>query len=163
MNLVSNKNGQLLTTSKVIADTFGKIHRDVMRSINNLDCSEEFRARNFAQSTYTSPQNKTLDCYEITRDGFSFLCMGFTGKEAAEWKEKYITAFNQLEDALINKSKPSSAMIELNELAKAIESNKDVASVCGKQLAKYKKIKRQDEEAWKGKVEEAQFNLGFKA
>lgn len=163
MKLVSNKDGQLLTTSKVVADTFGKIHRDVMRSINNLDCSEEFRVRNFAQSTYTSPQNKTLDCYDITRDGFSFLCMGFTGKEAAEWKEKYISAFNQLEDALISKSKPSSAMIELNELAKVIESNKDVASVCGKQLAQYKKIKKQDEEDWKSKVEDAQFNLGFKA
>lgn len=163
MKLVSNKDGQLLTTSKVVADTFGKIHRDVMRSINNLDCSEEFRVRNFAQSTYTSPQNKTLDCYDITRDGFSFLCMGFTGKEAAEWKEKYISAFNQLEDALISKSKPSSAMIELNELAKVIESNKDVASVCGKQLAQYKKIKKQDEEEWKNKVEETQFNLGFKA
>lgn len=163
MKLVSNKDGQLLTTSKVVADTFGKIHRDVMRSINNLDCSEEFRVRNFAQSTYTSPQNKTLDCYDITRDGFSFLCMGFTGKEAAEWKEKYISAFNQLEDTLISKSKPSVAMIELNELAKVIESNKDVASVCGKQLAQYKKIKKQDEEEWKSKVEDVQFNLGFKA
>lgn len=162
MKLVNNKDGQLLTTSKVVADTFGKIHRDVMRSINNLDCSEEFRVRNFAQSTYTSPQNKTLDCYDITRDGFSFLCMGFTGKEAAEWKEKYISAFNQLEDALISKSKPSGAMIELNELAKVIESNKDVASVCGKQLAQYKKIKKQDEEDWKSKVEDVQFNLGFR-
>ena len=97
MNLVTNKTGSALTTSKLIADSFGKIHRDVMRSIKNLDCSDEFRLRNFAQSYYVSPQNKKLECFEITRDGFAFLCMGFTGDKAASWKEKYIAAFNAME------------------------------------------------------------------
>lgn len=98
--LVENKNGNLLTTSKIVSDSFSKIHRDVMRTIKNLDCSEEFRVRNFTQSSYISEQNKVLDCFEITRDGFAFLCMGFTGKEAAAWKEKYILAFNQMEKSL---------------------------------------------------------------
>lgn len=102
MQLVEIKHGETLTTSKVIADSFGKIHRDVLRSIKNLDCSDEFRARNFAQSSYISPQNKVLICYEITRDGFAFLCMGFTGSDAAEWKEKYIGAFNSMERSLLN-------------------------------------------------------------
>ena len=41
-------------------------------------------------------------CYDITRDGFSLLVMGFTGKKALEWKIKYIEAFNSMERQLIN-------------------------------------------------------------
>ena len=100
--LVTSDNGKLLTTSKIIADVFGKAHRDVVRALENIECSPEFRAANFAQSSYTSPQNKTLKCFNITRDGFSFLCMGFTGKKAVEWKEKYISTFNEMEKGLLN-------------------------------------------------------------
>ena len=34
--------------------------------------------------------------YELTRDGFSFLVMGFTGKNAARFKEDYIRAFKPM-------------------------------------------------------------------
>ena len=101
-NLVVRDNGELITTSKVIADTFGKAHRNITRDILNLDCSEEFKILNFVRSTYTSPQNKVLKCFNVTRDGFAFLCMGFTGKKAAAWKEKYIEAFNLMEKGLTN-------------------------------------------------------------
>ena len=100
--LVKNNNGELMTTSKIVSDVFGRAHRDVIKAINQLECSDDFRARNFSQSSYTSPQNKVLKCFDITRDGFSFLCMGFTGKKAAEWKEKYISTFNQMEKVLLN-------------------------------------------------------------
>lgn len=102
VELVSRNNGEIKTTSKVVADAFGKPHRDVTKAIQSLDCSEEFRARNFSQSSYTSPQNKILKCVDITRDGFSFLCMGFSGKKAAVWKEAYIKAFNDMEKGLLN-------------------------------------------------------------
>lgn len=102
MDLVIYKNDHAVTNSKVIAEAFGKPHRTVIRSVESLECSDEFRAHNFVLSYYTSPQNKKLKCYEITRDGFSFLCMGFTGSKAAEWKEKYINAFNQMERGLLN-------------------------------------------------------------
>lgn len=100
-NLVKITNGELMTTSKIIADAFSKPHRNITRDISNLECSEEFRTLNFVQSSYTSPQNKVLKCFDITRDGFAFLCMGFTGKKAAEWKEKYINAFNKMEKGLL--------------------------------------------------------------
>lgn len=32
--------------------------------------------------------------YRLTRDGFAFLAMGFTGKKAAAWKERFLEAFN---------------------------------------------------------------------
>jgi len=102
MKLVTRSEGTLKTTSKVIADVFGKTHRDVLRSIKSMDCSDDFSARNFAQSDYKTERGKVYQCYDITRDGFSFLCMGFTGAKAAEWKEKYINAFNEMELGILN-------------------------------------------------------------
>jgi len=102
MNLVQRENGKLKTTSKIVCDVFGKTHKNVLLSIQAMKCSDEFRALNFQASSYTSPQNKNLSCVEMTRDGFSFLCMGFTGAKAGEWKEKYIAAFNEMERGLLS-------------------------------------------------------------
>lgn len=38
--------------------------------------------------------------YYLTRDGFTFLAMGFTGKVAAQFKEAYIKAFDDMEEML---------------------------------------------------------------
>ncbi|EDS5484521.1 hypothetical protein JHG98_001169 [Salmonella enterica] len=94
-------NGQAVTSSLAVADYFTKRHDDVLKKIRVLECSPEFTARNFAVSEYTDATGRKLPCYQITRDGFAFLAMGFTGKRAAQFKEPYITAFNQMEKALI--------------------------------------------------------------
>lgn len=99
--------GQITTTSNQIAEHFGKRHDVVLRAVRNLECSENFRLHNFAESSYTNEQGKKMPCYRITRDGFVFLAMGFTGKEAAQWKEAYITAFNKMEAELRAKEKPA--------------------------------------------------------
>lgn len=97
-------NGQLTTTSRDIAETFGKRHDDVLKRIRALDCSDAFRVRNFAETPYTLQQNgETYTEYRITRDGFAFLCMGFTGAKAAAWKEKYIAHFNAMAEKLAKK------------------------------------------------------------
>ena len=153
--------GQITTTSQQIAAHFNKVHRDVVRAIENIECSAEFRLRNFAQSSYVSNQNKVLDCFTMTRDGFAFLCMGFTGQEAAKWKEAYISAFNAIEQEMIKLKSAPSSMIALNELTAKIESDKDVASFCGKELNKYKTIKKQNEDAFMAEVKKAQLTLGF--
>ena len=87
-------------TSLTIAEKFGKRHDDVLKRIRRLDCDEEFRLGNFAESSYVNEQGKTQPMYRVTRDGFAFLAMGFTGKEAAAWKVKFLTAFNLMEKAL---------------------------------------------------------------
>ena len=102
-----NENNQPTTTSKIIADTFHKVHRDVIRAIDNLNIPEDFRMRNFAQSKFKADNVNGMEyeCYEITRDGFTLLAMGFTGKKAIEWKVKYIQAFNAMEAKLKELSK----------------------------------------------------------
>ena len=92
--------GQPTTTSRDIAETFGKRHDDVLKRIRSLDCSPEFIARNFAANEFTDAIGRTLTEYRITRDGFAFLCMGFTGAKAAQWKERYINTFNRMAEKL---------------------------------------------------------------
>lgn len=96
--------GHPTTTSLDVAAHFGKRHDDVLKRLRNLDCSPEFTLRNFAECSRPGSNNKPEPYYRMTRDGFAFLCMGFTGKEAAKWKEAYINAFNQLEQAVTEKS-----------------------------------------------------------
>ena len=79
-----------------IAEMFGKRHDHVIRDIENLDCSTEFRAPNFGETYYKDLQNKRQKKYFITKDGFVFLVMGYRGKKAAQFKEAYIKRFNDM-------------------------------------------------------------------
>ena len=92
--------GQPMATSLQVAEHFGKRHNDVLRAVRNLGCSEDFSLRNFAQSTYLNDRKQSQPMYHISRDGFAMLGMGFTGKEAIQWKEAYIAAFNAMEARL---------------------------------------------------------------
>ena len=112
-SLVLSHNGTPVTTSNKIANVFGKQHKDVLRAIDKLGCSREFRERNFTlcHEINELQNGKPQPFYKITRDGFSFLCMGFTGKEASIWKENYIDAFNQMENHI---NRQQQALINLN-------------------------------------------------
>jgi len=98
--LVHLSGDRLVVTTLEISNHFGKQHKDVLESVRSLECSQEFSQRNFTPTSYNDRQNKPRPMYEITRDGFVFLCMGFTGQQAAVWKERYIEAFNQMERSL---------------------------------------------------------------
>ncbi|HHY5460604.1 TPA: Rha family transcriptional regulator [Escherichia coli] len=99
--------GQAVTSSLAVANFFSKRHDDVLKKIRTLECSASFTARNFSVSDYTDCTGRKLPCYQITRDGFAFLAMGFTGKRAAQFKEAYINAFNQMEKQLSKLAVPS--------------------------------------------------------
>ena len=91
---------RLVTTSRKIAETFEKRHSDVIRDIETLKCSLEFTERNFALSSYKDKSGKSNKEYIVTEDGFSILCMGYTGEKAMSFKERYIEEFNAMKDEL---------------------------------------------------------------
>lgn len=97
---VAVKDGKVVTTSLKIAEVFGREHAKVLRAIRELDCSGKFTEANFGLSEYTDSTGRKLPMYEITKDGFAFLVFGFSGSKAAEFKEAYIEAFNQMEAVL---------------------------------------------------------------
>jgi Rha family phage regulatory protein len=98
---IFDRGSQLWTTSVDLARNFGKRHDNVIRDIVNLTIPDEFRLLNFEESSYLNEQGKGQPMYEMTRDGFTLLAMGFTGKKAMQWKIKYITAFNAMERRLL--------------------------------------------------------------
>ena len=100
--LVELKGCMPVTSSVKVAEVFHKQHKNVLQAIERIECSAEFNRLNFQPVTYLDAKNETRPMFMITRDGFSFLAMGFTGKKAAAWKEQYINAFNQMEQALLN-------------------------------------------------------------
>lgn len=94
---INNENGVLTVSSLQIAENFEKEHRNVVQSIENLTAENSAVKNLFIESTYINERGRSYKSYNITRDGFSLLVMGFTGKKALEWKLKYIEAFNLME------------------------------------------------------------------
>lgn len=134
--ILSHSNNQVTADSRMVAEHFGREHRTVLASIDelvrgmqeNMQTPQDY----FIESYYTHDQNgQVYRFFMLTRDGFSLLVMGFTGREALEWKLKYIAAFNELEKAA---TKPMTQLEILAESAKAlVEHEKRLSLVEKKQ------------------------------
>jgi len=118
---LETNNDRIVVSSLNISNVFSKKHSDVLKAIKELSCSLKFRERNFSLSSYMSSQNKELPSYLMTKDGFSFLVMGFTGEKASKFKEDYITKFNEME-----RNMQPQQLTRLEILQMAIESEKKV-------------------------------------
>ncbi len=120
-SLVSIQNGKAATTSNVVAATFGKQHDDVLRRIRNLIAQLDVdRLRNFAETVVERANPSGGDtikspAYLLTRDGFTLLAMGFTGKKALQFKLAYIDAFNTMEAELLRISTESKSTVLSNK------------------------------------------------
>jgi Rha family phage regulatory protein len=96
------RDGEVFASSRDVAAAFGKQHRDVLRVIDDLlKVEPSLGLRSFAQTPFVEPQNgQTYRTFNMTRDGFTLLAMGFTGAKALKWKLRYIEAFNAMEAEL---------------------------------------------------------------
>ena len=123
--LVTAQGEQVTTTSRKIAELFGKRHADILRRIDNLDCGEDFTERNFAFSYENNDlaNGKPERVCRITRDGMAYLVTGFTGKKAAEFKVAYINAFNWMADMLRQRAEIDFMMGDFSRRESASISN----------------------------------------
>ncbi|WP_234262288.1 Rha family phage regulatory protein [Klebsiella aerogenes] len=110
---ITLSNGRAVTTSLAVAAYFSKRHDNIIQKIHSLECSSDFIALNFKAVGYTDSKGESRPAYEITRSGFMFLVMGFTGKKAAHLKESYINAFDAMEARLQTGVQPAD---EINEI-----------------------------------------------
>lgn len=95
------REGEPLCSSRQVAETFGKDHKHVLQSIRDAietvdSFAAEFSAANFFESRYKD-RGKFYPEYLLTKDAFSYIVMGFTGKKAAAFKIAFIDRFNQME------------------------------------------------------------------
>ncbi len=103
--IVFEKGGEVFANSRDVAAFFDKEHRNVLQAIDALITVEPKLAHaEFSAGVYTLPATRLQQhrCFEMTRDGFTLLAMGFNGKEALKWKLRYIEAFNAMERQLKN-------------------------------------------------------------
>lgn len=98
---IKYENNQMLVSSLEVAKNFGKEHKNVLQTIGNL-VAENSATKSMIYETSYKNRGRQYPMYYMNRDGFSLLVMGFTGKEALEWKMKYIQAFNEMEQKLNN-------------------------------------------------------------
>ena len=119
--ILSTQNGEPVVSSREVAKNFGKEHKDVLKAINNL-VAQNCAAKSMFHLSDFENRGKKYPMYLMNRDGFSLLAMGFTGKEALEWKLKYIQAFNEMEKQLAQRRED----ILLNILLKGETSMKKI-------------------------------------
>lgn len=95
------QNDQVITTSLLVAETFEKEHRNVLKSIRKLMSATNVAvAQMFDETTYVNEQGKEQPMFFMNRDGFTLLAMGFSGEKALKFKVDYINAFNKMEAEL---------------------------------------------------------------
>lgn len=110
---IINNNGELVVSSRKVAEDFGKEHKVVLRSIREILVEQNCATKFFHETTHEY-RGQQFPEFLMNRDGFCLLVMGFTGKEALAWKLKYIEAFNAMEKKLKELSAPLSIDDTLN-------------------------------------------------
>lgn len=130
--VIIGKNDKPLTTSRKVAEIFGKQHKDVLRAIElkMADSPKDFNERNFALVKYKDSKGEKRPEYLLTKDGFIFVAMGFTGKAAFKFQIQYIETFNEME-AIITKRLYGDG-VTLTELRKKVP-NKQTLNFVGEE------------------------------
>jgi len=100
---------ELKTTSLKIAEAFGKLHKHVLRDIEKIIAQTADLAGGpkfgLVEYEYQNNLGKTVKApaYEMGKDGFILVVMGYTGEKAMAIKVAYINAFNFMAEKLFPK------------------------------------------------------------
>lgn len=98
--IVAITNGEVMADSRDIAAFFGKEHRRVLQTIREARCSEDFRRHNFVPFKIKDLTGESTSHVLMTKNGFAFVVLAFTGEKAARFREDYILAFDAMEAEL---------------------------------------------------------------
>lgn len=123
--VVNQIDGELVVSSRQVAEDFGKKHKHVLEAIENIKAQNSAVTKMFIESSYKAGTGKNYKEYLLTRDGFSLLVMGFTGPESLEWKLKYIEAFNNMESYIKEQNRVPKNFAEALRLAAKLEEEKE--------------------------------------
>jgi len=92
--------GEVMADSRDVAAYFGKEHKHVLEKIRNMECSDHFRRSNFRPFYFNGLEAEGTSHVLMTKNGFAFVVLGFTGAKAAKFKEEYILRFDAMEAQL---------------------------------------------------------------
>lgn len=117
--ILSPASGLPVVSTLIVAEHFGKEHKNVLRLVESIipEIGPELCQLNFEPTSVQvhMPKGGVRDvpAYHLTRDGFTLLAMGFTGKKALAWKVRYIQAFNAMEAELRGQAAPEPEQYDL--------------------------------------------------
>lgn len=154
---VQVKGERIITDTLTIARVFEKPHKDVLKAIRSLNTPDNFNGRNFSLVEYIDKKGEKRPMYEVTKNGFMFLVMGFNGKKADSLKVAFIEAF----DYLITQANKTSYQLleEYHQLCLNKRMEEEFASYCGKGLNRWKGKKTSLYEKMKHLEDKIQINL----
>ncbi|OOF53886.1 Rha family transcriptional regulator [Rodentibacter genomosp. 2] len=135
---VQNKDSKTITTSETVAKVFGKYHKHVMRDIREIleAGDDEFNRTNFGLVEYIDKKGEKRPMFEMTKDGFLLLVMGYKTKKAMAIKIAYIKAFNFMQEQLAQDG--VTLLEQYYQVLGEYKSDKRFASLCGKGLNQWK-------------------------
>ena len=156
---VQVKGDKIVTNTLTVASVFGKRHTEVLRAIKNLNLPSEFGERNFASTYYKDKWNRQKPMYEVTKNGFMFLVMGFNGQKADRLKVAFIEAFDYL---LAQANKTGYQLLqEYQQICLHKKMEEEFASYCGKGLNRWKGKKPNLNQKMKMLEDKIQINLNL--
>ncbi|MDF7681206.1 Rha family transcriptional regulator [Enterobacteriaceae bacterium ESL0689] len=140
--MVKIAGNKVLTTSLNVAKFFGKRHDNVLRKIRQVvsECPDDFAALNFEETDFIDKNGDIQPMFNMTKDGYILVVMGFTGKAAMKIKIAYINAFNWMYKSLQAGRRQFEE--ERNALMLEYMKEKDVASMSGHLLSRWGKVKK---------------------
>lgn len=115
--------GRPVTSSRIVAEYFGKQHHHVVRDIRNLIAQKPDLERNanFGECSETvslaNGATRQVPMYWMDRKGFSILAMGFTGAKALDFKCAFYDEFERMEEALRSKLPAADTIDAAQQLA----------------------------------------------
>lgn len=130
--MISVMDSEAFVSSRDVAQAFDKRHDNVLRDIDNLlknIDSSDVRDGLFRQTLAPDAQGIMRRSFDVTRDGFALLAMGFTGAKAIKFKLAYMQAFNAMERALHRSAgslEAQEALARLAQLQGEVEALTDI-------------------------------------
>ena len=125
-DFVQIKDEQVYTTSRIVAEKFGKEHKNVIQAIEELIKNMPQPIENigklknqpikndyFISDSYNDMSNRSYKQYLITEKGAMLLIMGFTGEKAFAIKTKFIDEFARMKNIINN---PAQVIAETGSL-----------------------------------------------
>jgi Rha family phage regulatory protein len=139
-DFISADGDRLTTDSLKVSAVFGKKHFNVLRDIERLlaEVDPDFAKLNFevCREINELQNGKPQPFYRMTRDGFSLLAMGFTGKRAIAFKVAYIGAFNAMYQYI--RVQHTGLTARYFEQLSEFKGKKEVATIHGRGLRKWR-------------------------
>lgn len=118
-NLVEVNNEQVVTTSLVVAETFGKRHDNVLQAIKNLEKDVPPKTM-FFETEYFDRYKRKQTAFSITKEGFLILVSSYRGKDVLEKKMQILSGTDMIPPSLPER-KETEFFLELSQSLKGFE------------------------------------------